>query len=105
MKTFLVEYSAGFGTNTHNHNGFGPTIYVEEKVRYETEKDYFDFAEFFLKYSKSDDTYFTIKLLEDRELTKEEKLSQEKYFLLRDATTAWAKKHHKEIDELEDLIH
>lgn len=101
MKTFLVEYAAGFGCYTHNHNGFGPTIYVEEKIEYQTEKDYFDFAEFFLKYSKSDDTYFTIKLLEDRELTKEEKLSQEKYFLLRDATTTWAKQNHKELEELE----
>lgn len=90
---FKVEYSAGFGYNEHNHAGFGPTIYIEEIVNYESEKDYFDFAEFFLKYSKSDDTYFKINLLEDRKLNEKEELSKKKYLLLRDAMCEWAKQN------------
>lgn len=99
--TFKVEYSAGFGFYNHNHSGFGPTIYVEERVNYETKKDYFDYVEFFLKYSKSDDTYFKIKLLEDRELNEKEELSKKKYQLLRDAMCEWAKQNASDEHDLE----
>ena len=100
---FKVEYKAGFGINSQNHAGFGPTIYIDEIVDYESDKDYFDFAEFFLKYSKSDDTYFQLELLENRELNEKEKLSKKKYLLLRDAMCEWAKQNASKNCENDDL--
>lgn len=97
---FKVEYSAGFGNFSQNHMGFGPTIYIEEIVKYETNKDYFDYVDFFMQYSKKDDTFFQIKLLEDRELSEAEKLSKKKYLMLRDACIEYAKANleHEEVE-------
>lgn len=104
---YKVEYTAGFGFNEHNHLGFGPTIYVEEIIDYESKKDYFDFVEFFLKYSKSDDTYFKIKLLNKDNLNEKEQLSYKKYQLLRDAMCEYAKQNTAiiEDDEIEKNYH
>lgn len=104
--TFKVEYSAGFGNFSQNHMGFGPTIYIEEIINYESNKDYFDYVDFFLKYSKKDDTFFQIKLLEDRELSENEKLSKKKYLMLRDAMCEWAKNNTQDEEvELEKNYH
>ncbi|WP_257904648.1 hypothetical protein UPTC5105_00251 [Campylobacter lari] len=84
MNSFKIKYAAGFGHFIQNHRGFGPTIYVEESIDFQSEKDYFDYVEFYEKFSKEDDTYFHISFLEDRPLTSQELESRNAYRKLRD---------------------
>lgn len=91
MYTYKVRYTAGFGHNTQNHKGFGPTIYIEETIDYKSEKDYFDYIEFYEAYSKIDDTYFHIAWLEDRPLTDKELQQRNAYRKLRDERCEQAK--------------
>lgn len=82
---FKLRFKAGFGHFTQTHKGFGPTIYTEETIEYESSKDYFDFVEFFKKYAHPEDTYFHILWMEDRELNAKELASFEKYEQIRQA--------------------
>lgn len=101
MNTFKIKYAAGFGHFTQNHKGFGPTIYVEESVDFQSEKDYFDYVEFYNKFSKKDDTYFHISFLEDRPLKAEELESRNLYRKLRDENCAKAKEEFLQNNDLE----
>ena len=92
MNTYKVKYAAGFGHNTQNHKGFGPTIYIEESVEYKSDKDYFDYVDFYKAHSKPDDTYFHISWLEDRPLSEREIASRNAYRVLRDECCEKAKK-------------
>lgn len=92
MNVYKVKYAAGFGHNTQNHKGFGPTIYIEESVEYKSDKDYFDYVDFYKAHSKPDDTYFHISWLEDRPLSEREIASRNAYRVLRDECCEKAKK-------------
>ena len=92
MNTYKVKYAAGFGHNTQSHKGFGPTIYIEESVEYKSDKDYFDYVDFYKAHSKPDDTYFHISWLEDRPLSEREIASRNAYRVLRDECCEKAKK-------------
>lgn len=106
MNTYKIRYAAGFGHNIQNHKGFGPTIYIEESVEYQSLKDYFDYVDFYEAHSKIDDTYFHISWLENRALKSEEIASRNAYRKLRDERIERAKREFiakKEIDlECED---
>lgn len=91
MNAYKIRYAAGFGHYTQNHRGFGPTIYIEETVEYKSEKDYFDYIDFYESHSKPDDTYFHISFLEDRPLTQKELEIRNAYRKLRDERCEKAK--------------
>lgn len=91
MYTYKIKYAAGFGHYTQNHKGFGPTIYIEETVLYQSEKDYFDYIDFYTTHHKSDDTYFHISFLEDRPLTQKELKIRNEYRKMRDEDCEKAK--------------
>ncbi|NDJ27240.1 hypothetical protein DMB95_09175 [Campylobacter sp. MIT 12-8780] len=105
MNTYKIKYAAGFGHYTQNHKGFGPTIYIEETVLYESTKDYFDYMDFYLSHSKSDDTYFHISFLEDRPLSEQELKTRNAYRKLRDERCEKAKLEFIENSELEAEYH
>lgn len=105
MNTYKIGYLAGFGHNTQNHKGFGPTIYIEETVDYETEKDYFDFVDFYKSHSKPDDTYFHISWLESRSLNEREIASRSAYRDLRDKNCEAAKREFIKNNELDPEHH
>lgn len=91
MYIYKVRYAAGFGHYTQNHKGFGPTIYIEETIEYKSDKDYFDYVDFYNTYSKHDDTYFHISWLNDRALNSKEIASKNSYKKLRDLNCEKAK--------------
>ncbi|MBK1972241.1 hypothetical protein JG677_02740 [Campylobacter sp. TTU-622] len=101
MAKFRVQYSAGFGHFTQNHKGFGPTIYIEEIVEFDNGKDYFDYMDFYKKYSKADDTYFHISFLEDRKLSEKELQIRNEYRKLRDQNCKKAKEEFIKNHELD----
>lgn len=105
MNAYKIKYAAGFGHNTQNHKGFGPTIYVEESVIYESEKDYFDYIDFYKAYSHKDDTYFHISWLEDRPLSDKEITIRNEYRKLRDENCERAKQEFLKNAELEPEYH
>ena len=97
---FKVQYSAGFGHNTQNHRGFGPTIYIEEVVEFDNGKDYFDYIDFYNAYSKLDDTYFHISFFEDRPLYEKELKIRNEYRKLRDERCKKAKEEFLKNNEI-----
>ena len=101
MAKFKIQYSAGFGHYTQNHKGFGPTIYIEDIVEFQSQKDYFDYVEFYKTYSKSDDTYFHISFLENRPLSEKELEIRNEYRKLRDENCKKAKDEFIKNNELE----
>ncbi|MDL0115110.1 hypothetical protein NYG88_07520 [Campylobacter felis] len=101
MYTYRIKYAAGFGHNTQNHKGFGPTIYIEEVVLYQTHKDYFDYIDFYEAHSKSDDTYFHISFMEERPLSEKEIKIRSEYRKLRDERCQRAKEEFIKNNELE----
>ncbi|TQR58170.1 hypothetical protein DMC01_07970 [Campylobacter troglodytis] len=105
MNTYKIRYAAGFGHNTQNHKGFGPTIYIEETVEYRSVKDYFDYVDFYNSHSKPDDTYFHISWLEDRPLTQKEIASRNAYRDLRDKNCEKAKQEFIQNNELDPEHH
>ena len=105
MKTYKIKYAAGFGHNTQNHKGFGPTIYIEETVLYQSPKEYFDYVDFYKAHYKQDDTYFHISWMEDRPLSEQEIASRNTYRKMRDEACEKAKQNFIKNAELEAEYH
>lgn len=100
MKT-LIRYKKGFGHFTQTHKGFGPTIYYEETLDWESGKDYFDFVDFFYAKYEEEDTYFHVKLMDTRPLCKEEKASFARYEIIRDEACLNARKAYMKTATIE----
>ncbi|AJC87251.1 hypothetical protein [Campylobacter insulaenigrae] len=105
MNSFKIKYAAGFGHFTQNHKGFGPTIYIEESVNFQSEKDYFDYVDFYNLYSKEDDTYFHISFLEERPLNEKELQSKIAYRKIRDERCHKAREEFIKNNEIEAEYH